>query len=65
MITVQFHLDVSGTGDAVWTADSPELPSLYASASRLVDCRRLAFDVLRAAGVQTAQIGYGLSEAEC
>lgn len=63
MITIQFHLDVSGRGDAAWIADSPELPSLYVTASSLADCRRIAFDVLQAAGVETAHVAYGLSEA--
>jgi hypothetical protein len=65
MITVEFHLDVSGTTDPTWFADSPELPSFYATAATLIDCRRVAFDVLRAAGVQTAHVAYGLSGAEC
>ncbi|HEY7627170.1 MAG TPA: hypothetical protein VH761_08880 [Ilumatobacteraceae bacterium] len=60
MITVDFSLELNEFGDATWTAASPELPSLYATAATLVDCRHVAFEVLRAAGVETAGVAYGL-----
>ena len=62
MITVEFRLELNEFGDATWTAESVELPSLYATASTLVDCRHVAFEVLRAAGIQTARVAYALSE---
>jgi hypothetical protein len=50
MITLWFHLEVDECGQAYWTINSPELPSLCARSTRLVECRQLALDALTAAG---------------
>lgn len=60
VITLQFHLDVERNG-ARWRIDSPDLPSLHVTAERLVDCRRLACDVLTAAGLADVEVMYLLA----
>lgn len=51
MVVLRFHLDVSDRSPAFWWIDSPQVPTLYASATSLVDARRRALDKLDAAGV--------------
>lgn len=62
MVTLQFHVDIDDGGHASWSVVSPQLPSLYASAERLTDCRRLAFEVLDAAGLGSTDICYVLAD---
>ena len=50
MITLLFHLEVDDCGQAYWSIDSPELTTLHARSTRLVECRQLALDALTEAG---------------
>ena len=58
MVLLRFHLDVTDHSDAFWWIDSPQVPSLYASASSITDARRRAMDELDAAGVDVDRMRY-------
>jgi hypothetical protein len=60
MITLRFHLDVDVNGDAYWTVDSHEVPSLFATGKRLSECRNIALDVLHASGIEDEHIAFAL-----
>jgi hypothetical protein len=61
MVVLRFHLEISDDGDAYWLARSPQIPSLRAQSPRLIDCQRLAIDVLDAADVDTSAVVYELA----
>jgi hypothetical protein len=65
LVTLRFSLDVDRDGHPNWTVDSPDLPSLHVSAARLIDCRRLAYDVLMAAGLGDVEVMYLLDAEKC
>jgi hypothetical protein len=56
VVVLQFHLEPTSRVEAVWWVDSPDLPSLYASAPRLVDCQRLALNLLTALDVKGGDV---------
>jgi hypothetical protein len=51
MVTLRFHLHANSARDACWWVDSPDVPSLFATSPRLVNCRQLALNVLESAHV--------------
>jgi hypothetical protein len=56
VVVLQFHLEPTSRVEAVWWVDSPDLPDLYASAPRLVDCQRLALRLLTALDVHRRDV---------
>jgi len=62
MVVLEFHLEVTGAGEVLWSAGSPSIPSLRAFSPRLVDCQRLAIDVLEAADVDVSNVRYVLAD---
>ena len=48
MVVLRFHVQASDRRDTWWSVDSPEVPTLYVSAVRLVDCQQLALAMLDA-----------------
>lgn len=61
MIVLQFHLEPSEKSDAQWWVDSPDLPSLTASASSLANCQRLALTLLDDLHIDSADVSYVLA----
>jgi hypothetical protein len=62
MVVLKFHLEVGDRGEAYWMVGSPQIPSLRAQSARLIDCQRLAIDVLDAADVDTSDLVYELAD---
>jgi hypothetical protein len=56
VVVLQFHLEPTSRVEAVWWVDSPDLPSLYAEAPRLVDCQRLVLKMLAALDVRACEV---------
>ena len=63
MVLLQFHLDVSDSTTAFWWIDSPQVSTLYASASSLIEARRRAMDKLDDSGVDVTEMRYEMVES--
>ena len=63
MVLSQFHLDVTESTTAFWWIDSPQVPTLYASASSLVEARRRAMEKLECAGVDVDDMHYEMVDS--
>lgn len=57
MVTLRYHVDVGDAHDeAYWWVDSPDEPSMYATAPTLIQCRELALGALRGGGFDTSEV---------
>ncbi len=57
VVTLRSHVEVDGDHDgSYWGIDSPDSSSMYATASTLVHCRRLALGALRGEGIDTSDV---------
>ena len=63
MVVLQFHLEGTDGIDAAWWVDSPDLPSLFVTASRLAACQRLALDHLDDMDIDSTQVSCVLAGA--